>query len=74
MSSTLIRSAISMSLSSLVFTPLLIIPPSLQLNSRSSAQCLAMGVNFCFYQLLDEFSRMAYKVIINLIIREGHLR
>ncbi|MEJ1276866.1 mutS homolog 4 [Cricetulus griseus] len=47
---------------SLVLTPLLITPPSLQLDFRSSAQCLAVGVCFCFHQLLDEGSRMAYKV------------
>ncbi|CRH27399.1 Uncharacterised protein [Chlamydia trachomatis] len=55
-------------------TPLLIIPPSLQLGSRSSAQCLAVDVCIYFHQPLDEGSNMAYKVVIKLIIREGHLR
>ncbi|MGE9806574.1 hypothetical protein ACQP3L_39055, partial [Escherichia coli] len=41
---------------------------------QTSAQCLAGGVCFCFHQLLDEGSRMVYKVVINLIIRKGHLR
>ena len=74
MSSPLLRSAVPVGFSSLVLTPLLITPPSLQLDSRSSAQCLAVGVCFCFHQLLDEGSRMAYKVVFNLIIMERHLR
>ena len=38
---------------------------------QSSAQCLAVGVCLCFHQLLDEGTSMVYKIIINLIIREG---
>ena len=62
-SSPLFRSAVSVGFCSLVLTPFLIIPPSLKLDSRSSAQCLAVGVYFCFHQLLDEVSVMAYKVV-----------
>ncbi|MGE9575324.1 hypothetical protein ACQP3C_30275, partial [Escherichia coli] len=64
---------VSVGFTSLVWTPLLITPPSLQLDS-SSVQCLAVGVCFYFHQLLDEGYRMAYKSVINLIIRGGHLR
>ena len=41
---------------------------------QSSLHCLAVGVCFCFHHLLDENSRMAYKVVINLITGEGLLR
>ena len=74
MSSHLLRSAVSAGFPSVVLTPLLVTPPSLKLDSRSWAQCLAVDLHFCFHQLLDEGSRMAFKVVINLIIGEGHLR
>ena len=45
-------------------------PPSLHLDS-SLAQCFAVGVCFCFDQLLDEGSMMVDKLVIDL--REGHL-
>ena len=41
----------------------LIRPPSLQLDF-GSVQGLAVGVCFCFHQLLDEGNRMAYKSVI----------
>ena len=46
-------------------------PPSLHLDS-SLAQCLVVGVCFCFHQLLVEGSMMVDKLVIDLIIREGH--
>ena len=58
------RSAVSVGFGSLV------VAPFLQLDS-SWAQCLIMGVCFCFHQLLDEGSMMVDKLVINLIIREG---
>ena len=73
-SSLLFRSAVSVGFSSLVLTPLFITSPSLQLDPRSLAQRLAVCVCICFHQLLDEGSKMAYKVIINLIIGKGNLR
>ena len=72
MSSPLFRLAVSVGFSSMVLTPLLITSPSLQLDSRSLAQCLAMGDCFCSHQLLDERSRKAIKVVINLIMRKGN--
>ncbi|ERE84896.1 protein of unknown function DUF1725 containing protein [Cricetulus griseus] len=45
----------------MVLTPLLFTTSSLQLGSRSSVQCLAVGVCLCFHQPLDEGSKMAYK-------------
>ncbi|ERE73297.1 beclin-1-like protein 1 [Cricetulus griseus] len=41
--------------------------------SLSSVQCLAVGVCFYFHQLLDEGYAMVYELVINLIIRRGHL-
>ena len=56
-----------------VWTSVLFTGPSLHLGS-SSFQELVMGVCFYFHQLLDEGYRMAYMLVINLIIRGGHLR
>ena len=44
----------------------------MKVDSRSVTQCSAVGVWFCFYQLLDEGPRIVYKVVIVLIIREVH--
>ena len=44
-----------------------ITPPSLWLDSRSSAQCLAVDLSICFHQLLDEGYMEIIKVAINLI-------
>ncbi|ERE65230.1 dystrophin-like protein [Cricetulus griseus] len=41
----------------MVLAPLLIPPPSPQLDSRSMVQCLAVGACFCFEHLLDDGSR-----------------
>ncbi|ERE74101.1 hypothetical protein H671_5g13694 [Cricetulus griseus] len=54
-------SAVSEGLSSKTLTPLLILPPSLQLDSNNSAQCLAVGICFWFHQHLDEGARMPFK-------------
>ncbi|ERE70005.1 olfactory receptor [Cricetulus griseus] len=35
----------------MILTPLLIAPSSLQLDARSSAQCLALELCFCFHQV-----------------------
>ncbi|EGW01739.1 hypothetical protein I79_015263 [Cricetulus griseus] len=48
----------------MVLIHLFIPPPSLKLDCRSLAQCLAVDLCFCFHQLLDEGSRMAFKVAI----------
>ncbi|ERE83197.1 interferon-inducible GTPase 1-like protein [Cricetulus griseus] len=39
-----------------------------------SVQGLAVGICFYFHQLLDEGYMIAYELVINLIIRRGHLR
>ncbi|MGE9574339.1 hypothetical protein ACQP3C_25110, partial [Escherichia coli] len=71
--SPLFRSAVSMGFTSLVWTPMLICPSSVHLDF-SSVEGLAVGVCFYFHQLLDEGYTMAYELVINLIIRGGHLR
>lgn len=52
----------------MVLTPFVhkICPPSLQLNSRSSAQCLAVDHCICFHQLLDVSSMMTRQSLIRL--------
>lgn len=55
----------------ITLTSLLIILPSSQIYSRSSALCL--GVNLCFHHLINEGSVIALKEIINFIIGEGYL-
>lgn len=72
--SPLLKSSVSMGVPNMVLTLLLITSHSLQLDSMILAQCLTVSLCFCFYQLLDESSRMAYTVVIYLIIRKGHLR
>ena len=42
-------------------------PPSLQLDSQSSAWCLAVDTFICLRHLLDEDSMMAVRVVTNLI-------
>ena len=73
MSSYFLISTVAVCFPSLVTNTLCITPQFLQLDSFHSAQCLAVFVCFCFSQLLAKGSRMAYKVVINLIIWEGHL-
>ena len=68
--SQLFRSAVSMGFTSLVWTSVLFTGCSLHLGS-SSVPRLVMGVCFYFHQLLDEGYRMAYKSVINFIIRGG---
>ena len=46
----------------------------LLLDSRISAQCLAMNLYICFHQVLDEGSMITIRVVINLITKEGQLR
>lgn len=72
--SPLLKSSVSMGVPNMVLTLLLITSHSLQLDSMRLAQCLTVSLCFCFYQLLDEGSMMTFKVVINLIIGEGHLR
>ncbi|KAL6057963.1 hypothetical protein STEG23_015831, partial [Scotinomys teguina] len=45
--------------------------PSLQLDSWSSAWCLAVDLCVCFHHLLDEGSMMTIRVVINLMTGEG---
>ena len=52
----------------------IIAPSSLQLDSRSSVQCLAVDLCICIHQLLDEGSMMTVKIVINLLTEEGQLR
>ncbi|CAH6778160.1 Lama2 [Phodopus roborovskii] len=60
----------------LVLTTLIhmIFPTSLQLSSRSSIQCLAVGYCICFHHLLDVGPMMTIRVVINLIKGEGLFR
>ena len=45
-----------------------------QLDSHSSAQCLAVDLCICVHQLLDEGSMMAIRAAINLVMRGGQSR
>ena len=72
MTCSFLRSSIYVGFPSLVMNTLLITPHSLQMNTRHSAHCIAVGVCFCFHQLLPEDCRISYKVVINLIIWEWH--
>ncbi|EGW06721.1 hypothetical protein I79_008953 [Cricetulus griseus] len=67
MSNPLFRSAVSVDFSSLDLTPLCNWVPGF--SSVFSCECLLL-----LHQLLDEGSRMTYKVLINLIIGEELLR
>ena len=78
MSSQKFRSVVSVRFPIVILTPP---PPSLQLDSWSSAQCLAVDLCICSHQLLDEGSMMTRPSNTTLghipkgcsFISEGHL-
>ncbi|KAL6058134.1 hypothetical protein STEG23_038279 [Scotinomys teguina] len=43
-------------------------------DSQSLAQCFAVDLCICFYQLLNDSSMMIIRVVTNLITREGQFR
>ena len=57
----------------LTFLVHMIPPPALQLNSRSSAQCLTADYYIGFYQLMDVGSVMPVRVVPDLITEAAQM-
>lgn len=71
------RSALSVGFPVMILTPPLahiISPPSLHLDSRSSAQCMAVGPCIYFHQVRDKGSIVTIRAITKLITGESQLK